>query len=168
MGEKLICLNNIHPQHFNQSFRGVDPAKNLALRMVRCGELSKAACILTSSGLAPASDETVSKHRAKHPKRSCKSMVVHSPDSASINLSKFHLLNTIHGLPRGSGVGPSGWRYEHIKALVENSLHVDLVHNACSIIAKRGLPNEVLQLISASQLIASSKGKWRYAPSCNW
>ena len=42
--------------------------RSAALRLVRCGELSKAARILTSNGLAPSSAETIKKLSSKHPK----------------------------------------------------------------------------------------------------
>lgn len=41
--------------------------KNAAIRLIHCGELSQAARILGSSRLAPATLETVSKLKSKHP-----------------------------------------------------------------------------------------------------
>ena len=51
-------------------FMGKEHAKrSVALRLVRCGELSKTARILTSNGSAPSSAETIKKLSSKHPKR---------------------------------------------------------------------------------------------------
>ena len=47
-----------------------DQQKQAALRLVRCGELSRAARVLTSVGLAPTCEETVQKLERKHPARS--------------------------------------------------------------------------------------------------
>ena len=37
--------------------------------LIKVGEISRAARVLTSSGLAPASEDTISKLAAKHPRR---------------------------------------------------------------------------------------------------
>ena len=45
----------------------VDQKMKEALRLVKSGELSRAAKLLTSQGLAPATDETIQKLKSKHP-----------------------------------------------------------------------------------------------------
>ena len=79
-------------------------SKQAALRLIQCGKLSRAARVLTSVGLAPASEETVQKLEKKHPKRSEKIPAVSPPvNSTPISLSKALFLKVIHQSPRGSG-----------------------------------------------------------------
>ena len=65
--DELIQLNRptsapVKPQGPEKQLR------NAAIRLAKCGELSKSARLLTSKGLAPASDETVQKLISKHPR----------------------------------------------------------------------------------------------------
>ena len=125
-------------------------------RLVKCGELSRAAQVLISPGLAPANDETVEKLVTKHPKRSYEVKVTPS-HVGQINLSNEHLLSVIRNSPRGSAAGPSGWRYEHFRALIENPISADSLLLVCSTIAQSSVLDSVCKLLSASRLIALPK-----------
>ena len=126
---------------------------------MKSGELSRAARVLTSKGLAPANEETTKKLEGKHPKRySDLDLSAMSTSSlASFDLSKDVLLDVIKSLPRDSAAGPSGWRYEHIKALVTDPSVGVLFHQVCSLIANGRFPQSVAMLLSASRLIALPK-----------
>lgn len=91
-----------------------------ALRLIRCGEISRAAKILCSQGLAEPSTETVNKLAAKHPTCS-EDLVFEPPCFSDLDLDEQILLRQIHAAPRGSGPRPSGWRYEHLKSLLSNN-----------------------------------------------
>ena len=54
-----------HAQQSNK--KGEDQRRKAALRLVKCGELSRAARILTSHGLAPPLEESIQRLKAKHP-----------------------------------------------------------------------------------------------------
>ena len=113
--------------------------------------------MLTSVGLAPATEETVQKLEKKHPARSEEIVVSPPANSDPISLSKAHLFNVIHQSPRGSGAGPSGWCYEHFKVLIKTDEGADLLHSACSVIAKGILPDTIGKLLSSSRLLALRK-----------
>ena len=136
-----------------------DHRKRVAIRLVRCGELSRAAKALTSQGLAPANDETLNKLRSKYPSRReglCDGPCMSGPVS-SLTLKSSVLFDAIRKAPRGSGAGPSGWRYEHIRALLDNIVTCDLLYQTCSLITEGKIPDSVVPLLSASRLIALPK-----------
>ncbi len=131
--------------------------KNAATRLIRCGEISRAAKILTSPGLAPTSLDTRDKLTAKHPCRSGDLDDNISSNETLFQLSKKDLFSSIRGSPRGSGCGPSGWRYEHIRLLLGACSVSDHLYKACAVIARGHLPHSISSLLSASRLIAVPK-----------
>lgn len=153
--EQLVQLEK--PTRAKKSANGDLEKRAAALRFVHCGELSRAARVLNSSGLAPETDETVSKLANKHPSRlSAVNFSVDSP-SEGILISKISFMKALLNAPRGSGTGLSGWRFEHPKVLADNALTCDGLHVACSAIAKGTLPDSITTLISTSRLIAIPK-----------
>ena len=100
---------------------------------VREGDISRAARLLTSSGLAPDSAETLQRLKAKHPQSS---VPLSSPcdDSAGpITLERESFLKALKSTPRGSAPGPSGLRFEHLKVCSEVR---DLCDCLCGIVQK--------------------------------
>ena len=63
----------------------------------------------------------------------------------------------IQCLPRGSSSGPSGWRFEHLKVLLEDMSTAEGLFSLCSVIARGNLPLEIAKLLSASILVALPK-----------
>ena len=95
------------------------------MKLVRNGELSRAARVLVSSGLAPATEETVQKLAAKHPARNYEIPdMTPSANSETVKLSPKYFTNNIRNSPRGSGSGPSGWRYEHLRVLIDDPIYL--------------------------------------------
>ena len=72
-------------------------------------------------------------------------------------MSKKDLFSSIRGSPRGSGCGPSGWRYEHIRLSLRACPVSDHLYKACAVIARGHLPHSISSLLSASRLIAIPK-----------
>ncbi len=130
--------------------------RKAALRLIRCGELSRASRVFMSSGLAPPTSQTVKKLSDKHPK-SKKEISQRKYTSDQISLSRSQLFKAIQSSPNGSGTGPSGWRYEHFRVLLENEELADCLYFACSCIAQGNLPDPVTSLLSSSRLIALPK-----------
>ena len=85
---------------------------------MKCGELSRAARILTSHGLAPPSEESIQRLRAKHP-----ATLSGVDEVSSIQLKKSVFLESLRKSPRGSGARPSGWRFEHLKSTSRRCLN---------------------------------------------
>ena len=113
--------------------------------------------MLTSSGLAEASADTTAKLASKHPARASEIPKNTTPHHKSISLSRSVLFDVIRKSPRGSGTGPSGWRFEHLKALLESDITADCLFSACSAIAQGILPEAASNLLSSSRLIAIPK-----------
>ena len=146
----------------SRSTSGPDQRKKAAMRLIQCGEMSRASQILTSQGLAPTTDDTVSKLSSKHPKRRTSQLShddFHEQEKSEhpFSLKKEAYFEAIRKAPRGSGAGPSGWRYEHLRGLLENDLTCNLFYGVCSLIADGKVPDSVLPLLTASRLIALPK-----------
>lgn len=140
--------------------KGLSSLQKAALRLVRCEELSRAAKLLTSPGLAPLSEAVAAKLAKKHPPRVDDIGRILGVDSfSSIDLSRSTFFETVLSLPRGSGPGPSGWRYEHLKILAESGATADGLFSVCSLIAKGIIPECI-----ASRLIAIPKSNGDVRP----
>ena len=154
--EELLQLNI--PRSSKESKVSRNHQRNSALRLVCYGELSRAARILCSKGLAPATQATVDKLATKHPlQRQIPEYEEPKPDSL-LNLNQQSLSRLIRSAPRGSGNGPSGWRYEHLRALIADRQICDYLHILCSAIASSSPPKQAITLLSASRLVALPKG----------
>ena len=136
-----------------------------ALRLFRCGELSRAAKLLFSPGLAPTSEDVAEKLARKHPQRDYDIVRDQYADSFNpIELSRSSFLIAVNSLPRGSGTGPSGWWYEHLKILAECESTEEGLFCICSMIAKGRIPSGASTLLSASRLIAIPKSNGDVRP----
>ena len=154
--QELIELrDHSHSQQSNK--KGEDQRRKAALRHVKYGELSKAARILTSHGLAPPSEKSIQRLRAKHPARKMSLNLSGVDKVSSIRLNKSIFLESLRKSPRGSGAGPSGWRLEHLRVLQDNASTSDLLFSLCSLIAEDKVPSSAVPLLSCSRLIALPK-----------
>ena len=155
--EQLLSLQTSsslkHPSKDSQL--GLNHQK--ALRLVRCGELSRAAKLLVSPGLASVSDETVLKLASKHPTRLKDVLCFDDSLPQPINLSESLFFATLTKLPKCSGSGPSGWNFEHFKILASRSTTAEKFFAVCEQLAKGDVPKSVVKLLSASRLIALPK-----------
>ena len=124
---------------------------------MRCGDLSCASKILTSNGQASSTEDTARKLISKHLPRSLALPPLPNVSCESITLSRSLLFDSIRQAPRRSGAGPSGWRFEHCKILLENEDTADGLFSACSAFAKEILPDVAAALFSSSRLIALPK-----------
>ena len=103
--------------------------------------------------------DTAEKQKVKHPPLS-EAPLPTAVDTCSpqIALKKSVFLEAIRRAQRGSGAGPSGWRYEHLRLVLESLLTSDLLFQVCCLIARGLLPASVVSLFTASRLIALPKG----------
>ena len=95
--------------------------------------------------------------KAKHPSQS-EELRLTTVSTPQIDLKRSVFLEALRRAPRGSGVGPSGWRYEHLHLLLDSILTCDLLFGACCHVAKGLLPVNIALLFTASRLIALPKG----------
>ena len=146
------------PRSRNESKTPKNHQRNSTLRHIRCGELSCADRILCSKGLAPATHATVDKLASKHPIQRQVPEYEDPKSDSGLNLNQQSLARMIRPAPRGSGGGPSGWRYEHLRALIADHQISDYLHFLCSAIASDSHPEQAISLLSASRLVALQKG----------
>ena len=145
--------------------------RKAALRLCRSGELSRASRILTSSGLAPANDDTIERLQSKHPcsydevepDEAESDILAPSSPSDAIVLSNAVIVKVLRESPRGSAAGISGWRFEHLKSLLGGSTSNYLV-DVISLVASGRLPEFATLVLSASCLIALLKSNGDVRP----
>jgi hypothetical protein len=161
---------------------GTDPGVRQAERLVSVGELSKAASRLVSDPPTPADSATLGKLRALHPSPT---QPFHFPPdvplegwltsggqsqdtqgegqggaargTASIRDS---LATALRTAPRRSAPGPSGWRYEHVRALFEELLdspHSDIIDQFALDMLDGNVPAAVHVALQAAWLSALAK-----------
>ena len=119
--------------------------------------MSRAARILCSKGLTPATQATVDKLASKRPIQRQVPKYEDPKSDSGLNLNQQCLARMSRSAPRGSGGGPSGWRDEHLRALIADHQISDYIYFLCSAIASGSLPEEVISLLSASRLVALPK-----------
>ncbi|CEM33506.1 unnamed protein product [Vitrella brassicaformis CCMP3155] len=97
-----------------------EPSLEEIERFVRQGELSRAARRLTAAKVAPATAATLQQLKELHPAAPLprKPQTQNSPDEPAVPLTvpPRVLLAALKTAPRGSAAGPTGWRYEHLRA----------------------------------------------------
>ena len=142
--EELLQLNT--PRSRNESKTPKNHQRNSALCLICCAELSRAARILCSKGLAPATQATVDELASKHPIQQQVPEYEDPKSDSGLNLNQQSLARMIRSAPCGSGGGPSGWRYEHLRALIADHQISDCLYFLCSAIASGSLPEEAISL----------------------
>ena len=134
-----------------------------ALRLCRCGELSRAARALMSCGLADATDETIERLRSKHPSGYTNNIFDaddtdwSSSSFVPIDLPRDVIWTTLQKSPRGSAAGWSGWRFEHLKCLLSGVSTGNLLIEVLSLVASGHIPEFASLALSSSRLIALPK-----------
>ena len=112
--------------------------------------------MLLSPGLAPVSADTIVKLTLQHPAR-VKSVPCPEVLPQSTSLSESLFFATLSKLSKSSKSGPSGWNFDHFKALASRSTTAGKFFTACNLIARRSIPHGIVELLSASRLVALSK-----------
>ncbi|CEM31461.1 unnamed protein product [Vitrella brassicaformis CCMP3155] len=93
-----------------------------ARRLVKYGELRRAANALTSGRVLPNNDDTLAKLRALHPPAPfpldpSPTQPPNNAPRAVFEPDDEHLLGALKTAPKGSAQGGTGWRYEHLRAI---------------------------------------------------
>ena len=91
-----------------------DLNRKAALRLVKCGKLSRAARILTSNDVAPSSENAILCLRSKHPTSEADLILPPVSNSSPISLKKSIFVEWLKRSPRGSGNRLSSWQFEHL------------------------------------------------------
>ena len=81
-----------------------------------------------------------------------------------MELPSHEFMTNIKTASKGSGCGPSGWRYEHLRVLISDSFTAANLFRVCSIIAAGLLPEPITKLLRAARLIALPKSSGDVRP----
>ena len=149
--------NPATPSYFNSGESEERGRLRKAERHVHEGAFSRAARLLTSSGLAPDTDDTQQKLGKKHPDpfESCVTPV--ATDSAAISLCHEVILKALKTTPRGSAPAPSGMRFEHLKPCLDSRDLCDLLCAVVQSVVSGNPSSEIGQALAASHLIGLAK-----------
>ena len=159
-GDSQICNTNESPASFAAEDEGSislsERLQSAIIRKVRHGEISRAASMLTSSGIAPLTDKTIEKLCAKYPKASSALDYI-SISSASLQVSPRSIKNALKSAPRGSSPGCDGWRFEHLRILLHDDAAIELLTRACNLFLDGSIPSDVATAFASARLIALRK-----------
>ena len=133
-----------------------------ASTLVEQGQLSKAARILTSNGVAPGTPDTLEQLRdpEKRPPVLSEPLPVEVTGYQArhpLRLDKNKLLANLRSTKRGSAPGPSGTRLEHFKPLLEEEAESDAFAFICSKYAQAAIPATIAGALSLCHMTALNK-----------
>ena len=132
-----------------------------ASRLLGRGEISKAAKRLTGDSPAPRNQETLVALGLLHPSRD----PIVWPQSDDNNthpllVDDAALLLALRSAPRGSAPGPTGWRYEHLRAIYGEASRIEEAVPLAPFVRtmiEGKLPERCAKILSAARLHALSK-----------
>ena len=127
-------------------------------KKVRHSEISRAGHLLTSNGLASPSDETLHKLERKHPPSL--PTIPRTPEDVTPLQASFQTLRLVlRDSPRGSGGGCDGWRFEHLRLLLEDHEVLLSFLTVCNLFLAGAIPVDAATAFAGARLIALSKGQ---------
>ena len=127
---------------------------------VRNGEISRAGNLLTSSGLATTSLETFQRLQEKHPQRKnliSEELKHHKPTCSPVQVSLSLFISVLKNCPNGSSCGFNGWRFEHLKLLLDSDYTTSHLHFLCNSYLSGSVPDVVATTLAGAKLIALQK-----------
>ena len=131
------------------------------MKLVKAGELRRAAQRLECSQVAPANRDTLELLRRLHPSGdSVPSLPASEIDRLSglaIDLRREDFDAVLKKLPSASAPGPSYWRWEHIRVLAHSAANGDALFSLCCQLAKGSVPEEVRTYLAGARLVAFLK-----------
>ena len=133
-----------------------------AERKVRMREISRARTLLTSNGLAPGDDATLSKltDRELRPRQLSQEIpaaaLAHQP-SHEIELEADRLTRALRTAGRGSAQDLAGMRYEHLRVLLEDDGLWELFRGMAQDFARAKVPEDVMQALRLGRMTALRK-----------
>ena len=132
-----------------------------AVRLVKAGQLGKAAKRLERAKLAPATEETLRKLEQLHPAGTGRRQDVGEDrrrelQEQALELDEKTFDDVMRNLPRASGPGSSQWRWEHLWA-VHCSGGRDALLEVCNHLAAGRAPAGVREWLAGARLVALLK-----------
>jgi hypothetical protein len=134
--------------------------------LVEQGELSHAARVLKSAGLAPGSPETLAQLR--DPNLRPQELRTPLPDGvasfvplAGLRLDAGLLAAALQGARRGLSPGLGGTRYEHLKVCLDDETSMELLSFVCERLAQGDVPQTIIDAMRMSRLTALRKNNGR-------
>lgn len=139
-----------------------------SIQQALAGAPSRALQALISEDLPASTPEVITALRAAHPAPSTAippELHEASPTRTPPTCSPADLRTALLRAPRGSGSGPSGWIFEHLRELVTDSPSLlSAFAHQCTRLAGGMIPSEARPFYTSSRLIALAKPDGRVRP----
>ena len=145
-----------------------------AISLAKDGLLGKACQILTSSGLAPNTEDTWTKRSAKHPKSPPPVSPAYQPLPVSSQTlpPHFNVLSVLRSFPKACAAGPTGQRIQHLLDVAEVPVPTSIcsflqgvinilasfLQGVINILASGQAPAAISQYMAGGRLVALRKG----------
>ncbi|KAL5478144.1 hypothetical protein EMCRGX_G025033 [Ephydatia muelleri] len=134
-----------------------------AISLAKDSLLGKACQILTSSGLAPNTEDTWTQLSAKHPKSPPPVPPAHPPLplTSPILPPDFNVLSILRYFPKASAAGPTGLRIQHLLDVAEVPVPTSicsLLRGVINLLASGQAPAAISQYMASGSLVALRKG----------
>eukprot|EP00731_Ephydatia_muelleri_P023608 Em0015g1191a len=134
-----------------------------AISLAKDSLLGKACQILTSSGLAPDTEDTWTQLSAKHPKSPSPVPPAHPPLplTSPILPPDFNVLSILRYFPKASAAGPTGLRIQHLLDVAEVPVPTSicsLLRGVINLLASGQAPAAISQYMASGSLVALRKG----------
>ena len=129
---------------------------------VKQGELSRARQVLTTCDLAPGTEATWAAltdpvRRPREPRTTIAQDVLHHQPDQPPHLTTRAVAAALRSARRGCAPGLSGMRAEHLKLLLQDSEALELLAEACTLLAQARVPTEVCKALAMARLTALRK-----------
>ena len=137
-----------------------------ATALVEVGELSHAARVLRSPGLASGNADTLVELRDLD-RRPPNLQTALPPDAvnfqprAPLRVDPEVFANVLLTARRGLAAGPSGQRYEYLKLALEDDASLDALTDVASLLAQGRVPTDAVDALALSQLSTLKKSNGR-------
>jgi len=156
------CLGHARVRQHAPQDTPTDRALKQASDLVERGQLSKAALMLVSNGVAPGTPSTLAQLRDpdKRPPQLTEALppeVTAYQARQPLRLAGDKLLANLRSAKRGSAPGPSGARLEHLKPLLEDDTTSDSLTYVCGKYAQAAVPQAVSAALGLCHMTALNK-----------
>ena len=123
---------------------------------VKQGELSRARQVLTTCDLAPGTEATWAAltdpaRRPPEPRTTIGQDVLHHQPDQPPHLTTRAVAAALRSARRGCAPGLSGMRAEHLKLLLQDSEALELLAEACTLLAQARVPTEVCKALAMAR-----------------
>ena len=155
------CHGSNHSREFDEE-QVRERRRDEAERRIAIREVSRARTLLTSSGIAPGSQETLDELtnvdlRPIELSQELPTAAMEFQPQDQLDLDPKQLLQALRSAGRGSAPDLAGMRYEHLRVMVDEEQDWALISELAQDFARANVPEEVMQALRLGRMTALKK-----------